>query len=170
MLSIGDLSLRVVNFAFLVIILGLTGSLAATADNSNPQVNFAVFAAAFGLLFSSFYGILANFISVFAWPILLALFDFLNFVFTFSGATALAVAIRSHSCHNQSYLDGNKVTQGSTDRCRKAQASVAFLYFSFFIFLVSLVFSGLSILKNGFLGTRATSSAPRTGVPTVSQV
>ncbi|ODV87359.1 hypothetical protein CANARDRAFT_194073 [[Candida] arabinofermentans NRRL YB-2248] len=169
MLSYGDISLRVINFAFLVVILGLTGSLAATADNHNPQVNFAVFAAAFGLLTSTFYGVLAFFVSFLASPLFLAIWDFLNFVFTFAAGTALAVAIRCHSCHNQSYLDSNAVTQGSTDRCRKGQASVAFLYFSFFIFLFSLVMSSLSILKNGLLGSSSSSPA-RTGVPTMSQV
>ncbi|KAH3671628.1 hypothetical protein OGAPHI_000333 [Ogataea philodendri] len=168
-LSYGDISLRGLNFVFLVIVLGLTGSLAATSNHNNPQVNFAVFAAAFGLLTSTFYGVLAFFVSFLASPLFLAIWDFLNFVFTFAGATALAVAIRTHSCHNQSYLDGNTVTQGSTDRCRKAQASVAFLYFSFFVFLFSLVISSLSILKNGFLGTGSSRPA-RTGVPTLSQV
>ncbi|ESW96526.1 hypothetical protein HPODL_05365 [Ogataea parapolymorpha DL-1] len=169
MLSYGDISLRIVNFVFLVIVLGLTGSLAATADHGNPQVNFCVFAAAFGVLTSTFYGILAFFISFLSSPLFLAIWDFLNFVFTFAGATALAVAIRCHSCSNQSYLDSNTVTQGSKDRCRKAQASVAFLYFSFFVFLFSLVISTLSILKNGFLGTPSRKPA-RTGVPTMSQV
>ncbi|AOA64982.1 hypothetical protein PP7435_CHR4-0473 [Komagataella phaffii CBS 7435] len=169
-LSIGDLSLRTVNFVFLVIILGLSGSLAATADNNNPQVNFVVFAAAWGLLTSTFYGIAAYFISALAWPILLATFDFLNFVFLFSGATALAVAIRTHSCSNQSYLDSNGVTQGSSDRCRKAQATVAFSYFSFFVFTAALFFSVLAVFKNGLFGSSISRGTPRTGVPTMSQV
>lgn len=50
MLAIGDAILRIVNFVFLVIALGLTGSLAATTVwQNNPQVNFGVFAAAFGI-------------------------------------------------------------------------------------------------------------------------
>ena len=50
MLAIGDVILRAFNFVFLVIALGLTGSLAATTiTQHNPQINFAVFAAAFGL-------------------------------------------------------------------------------------------------------------------------
>ncbi|GME69133.1 unnamed protein product [[Candida] boidinii] len=171
MLSIGDIILRAINFAFLVIILGLTGSLAATTvTQSNPQVNFCVFVGAFGILTSTFYGIAANFVEFLGAPLFLWVWDFLNFVFTFAGATALAVAIRSHSCSNQRYLDGNKVTQGSKDRCRKSQASVAFLYFSFFVFLVSLVFQSLSVLKNGFLGTSSRTVTPRTGVPSMSQV
>ncbi|ABN68388.2 predicted protein [Scheffersomyces stipitis CBS 6054] len=170
MLAIGDVILRSVNFVFLVVALGLTGSLAATTVyQGNPQVNFAVFAAAFGLLTSSIYGVFAYFVAAFAWPIVLATFDFLNLVFTFAAATAVAAGIKVHSCTNQSYLKDNNIVQGKENRCRKAQASVAFLYFSFFIFLASAVFSIINVVKGGLFST-STRSAPRVGVPTMSQV
>ncbi|KAK6463083.1 hypothetical protein DFJ63DRAFT_318261 [Scheffersomyces coipomensis] len=170
MLAIGDSILRAVNFVILVIALGLTASLSAsTITQNNPQVNFGVFAAAFGLLTSSFYGVLAYFFEIFAWPILLSLFDFLNLIFTFAAATAIAAGIRVHSCSNSEYVDNNNITQGSSGRCRKAQSSVAFLYFSFFIFLVSGVFSIISITQGGLFGT-SKRSAPRVGIPTTSQV
>jgi hypothetical protein len=170
MLSYGDITLRVINFIFLTVALGLTASLAATTvTRHNPQVSFCVFAAAWGILSSSFYGVVAFFVAFLASPLFLAIFDFMNFVFTFAGATALAVAIRTHSCSNQVYLDENKVTQGSKDRCRKAQASVAFLYFSVFVFLFSLIMQGFNMAKNGFLST-STPKTPRTGVPTMAQV
>ncbi|KAF7583218.1 Non-classical export protein [Clavispora lusitaniae] len=169
MLAIGDTILRSINFVFLVIALGLTGSLAATTVwQGNPQVNFAVFASAFGILTSSFYGVLAFFIASFAWPLVLAIFDFLNVVFTFAAATAVAAGIHSHSCTNQRYLDNNNIAQGREGRCRKAQASVAFLYFSFFIFLASCVFSVISVLKGGLFG--GSRSTARVGVPSVSQI
>lgn len=170
MLSIGDITLRAVNFVFLVIVLGLTGSLAATTvTQHNPQVNFAVFTAAWGLLTSFFYGIAAYFITFLASPVFLAVLDFLNFVFTFAAATALAVATRTHSCSNKKYLDSNKIAQGSGDRCRKAQASTAFLYFSFFVFLFSLGVQVMTTLKNGMFSSSSPKVA-RTGVPTLSQV
>ncbi|OBA24249.1 hypothetical protein METBIDRAFT_35830 [Metschnikowia bicuspidata var. bicuspidata NRRL YB-4993] len=158
MLAIGDVILRGINFVFLVIALGLTGSLAATTVYQlNSQVNFAVFAAAFGLLTSSFYGVLAYFVASFAWPLILAVLDFLNLVFTFAAATAIAANIRAHSCTNQDYLDSNTITQGETDRCRKAQASVAFIYLSFAMFLASGVFSMISLFKGGMFGSKNTS-------------
>ncbi|CAK9439108.1 uncharacterized protein LODBEIA_P33320 [Lodderomyces beijingensis] len=170
MLAIGDVILRAFNFVFLAVALGLTGSLAATTvTHHNPQVNFSVFAAAFGLLTSSFYGVFAFFIEAFAWPVILFIFDFLNFVFTFAGATAIAAAIRAHSCNNQAYLDRNTINQGSEGRCRKAQASTAFLYFSAFIFIFSMVFSAVSLAKGGLFGGSSRRSAPRTGVPSMSQ-
>ncbi|TID19868.1 hypothetical protein CANINC_003663 [Pichia inconspicua] len=170
MLSYGDITLRVINFAFLTVVLGLSGSLAATTVyRHNPQVNFCVFVGAWGLLSSTFYGVAAFFISFLASPIFLAILDFINFVFTFAGATALAVAIRCHSCSNREYVERNKVTQGVKDRCRKSQATVAFLYFSVFVFLFSLVMQVLNVAKNGFFST-SVSKTPRTGVPTMAQV
>lgn len=170
MLSYGDITLRTINFIFLTIALGLTASLAATTvTRHNPQVSFCVFACAWGILSSTFYGVVAFFVSFLASPILLAILDFMNFVFTFAGATALAVATRTHSCSNQDYLDANKVTQGSKDRCRKAQASTAFLYFSVFVFLFSLIMQAMNVLKNGFFST-SVAKTPRTGVPTMAQV
>lgn len=158
MLAIGDTILRAINFVFLVIALGLTASLAAsTISQLNPQVNFGVFAAAFGILTSTFYGILAYLIAAFAWPVVLAVFDFLNIVFTFAAAAAIATAIRVHSCNNEDYIDSNKVAQGSEGRCRKAQASVAFLFFSFIVFFCSGVFSVVSLFKGGLFGHKSTS-------------
>lgn len=160
MLAIGDSILRALNFVFLVIILGLTGSLAANTNyQSNPQVNFAVFAAAFGILTSSIFGILAYFIAALAWPVLLAILDFLNTVFTFAAAAALAVAIRVHSCSNSDYVSDNKVAQDSSDRCRKAQASTAFLFFSFFLFLASTIFSLIGLCRGGLFGRGKTATS-----------
>lgn len=170
MLAIGDTVLRVVNMVFLVVALGLTGSLAATTIfQLNSEVNFAVFACAFGLLTSTFYGVLAYFFEIFAWPIVLALLDFLNTVFTFAAATAIAAVIRAHSCSNEDYVMNNSITQGSKGRCRKAQASTAFLYFSFFVFLASSVFSIAAIAQGG-LFTPAGRKTSRVGVPSASQV
>jgi hypothetical protein len=171
MLAIGDVILRAFNFVFLAVALGLTGSLAATRVNHyNPQVSFSVFAAAFGIVTSSIYGVFAYFISALAWPVILFIFDVLNFTFTFAGATAIAAKIRVHSCGNQEYLDNNTLIQGLGSRCRKAQASVAFLYFSAFIFIASGVFSAISLFRGGLFGHRISRPAPRTGVPTMSQV
>lgn len=163
-LPIADLALRGLNFAFFVIVLGLTASLIAGQKHTHARVNFALFTSIFGILFSSFYLVLAAFIQAFAWPIILFVLDLLNFVFTFAAATALAVGIRTHSCTNKHYLNSNAILEGSTDRCRKAQALVAFLYFSFFIVLANLVFSVISLMNGGLFGFGSTKAAPRTGL------
>lgn len=164
MLSLLDNSLRATNFVFLILILALIGSLIATQKSSNSRVNFAIFTAIFGLVSDSFYGIFANFSSAFTWPVILFTWDFLNFIFTFSAATALAVGTRTHSCGNKEYLDSNGIAEGSSDRCHKAQASTAFLYFSFFIFVVKLAMSAFNVFGANSMKKN------QVGVPTISQV
>lgn len=162
-----DPILRGILFLFLVITLGLTGSLIASSNHQNPQVNFGLFAAVFGLVFGVFYGIAAIWIRFLSFPIAIATIDFLNMIFTFAGATAIAAAIGAHSCSNQTYLDNNSINQGSGDRCRKAQASVAFLYFSFFLLIAQLILSGAKVLSEGAFSTFGSRKAgpARTGVP-----
>lgn len=167
-----DPTLRGFLFLFLIITLGLTGSLIAGSDHANPQVNFGLFAAIFGIVFGVFYGLAAGFIEILSFPIAITTIDFLNFVFTFAGATAIAAAIKCKSCTNQTYLDDNTVTQGSEGRCRKAQASVAFLYFSFFLTIAQLILSVQALMRNGAFSLNRSKRAgpPRTGVPTMTQV
>ncbi|BAO41136.1 Non-classical export protein 2 [Kluyveromyces marxianus] len=169
MLSLLDNSLRAVNFVFLIIVLGLTGNLIATRHRVSSRVNFALFAAVFGMVFDSIYAVLANFISAFAWPILLVTWDFLNMVFTFAAGTALAVGIRGGSCSSRHFVRKNKISENSKDRCRKAQASTVFLYFSFFIFLVKFVLSVINVISTGGFGTTSTRRGG-VGAPTIAQI
>ncbi|KAK9477187.1 membrane-associating domain-containing protein [Lipomyces japonicus] len=168
-LFVSNIILRSLAFAFLVITLGLTGSLINGQAFGRPQVNFIMFTSVFGLLFGVLYQVLALFISALAFPIVLAALDFLNTVFTFSGATALAVAIRVHSCTNVQYLNSNSVAQGSTDRCRKAQADTAFTYFAFIVFLVALVLSISTGFREGW-GNIPIRKRPARPGPSMSQV
>ncbi|KAK9473165.1 membrane-associating domain-containing protein [Dipodascopsis tothii] len=160
--------LRGLTLVFLVICMGLTGSLIQGQDFGVPQVNFVMFACVFGLLFGVLYTFAAMFISAIAFPAVIALFDFLNAVFCFAGATALAVAMRVHSCTNHSYINSNKVSQGSTDRCRKGQADTVFLYFAFLTFLASLVLSISVGMREGW-GTLPSKKSVRPA-PTMTQV
>lgn len=175
MLALTDNILRIVNFCFLVILLGLVGSLLATQSAGSSRVNYCMFTAAFAMVTDSFYGLFANFLEPLAWPIILFVLDFLNFAFTFTAGTVLAVAIRTHSCTNTDYLDSNGVAQGSTQRCRESQAATAFFYFTFFVFLAKMILSGLSLMTNGPFSATGGFSARRrktaqVGVPTISQV
>lgn len=166
-----DPALRVVLLVFLIIAMALVGSLIENQTHVNPQVNFAIFSTAFGILFGVFYGLAAGFIEVLAFPIAIFVVDFLDFVFTFAAACALAAAIRCHSCSNQQYVDNNTVTQGSSGRCRKAQAAVAFLFFSTFITIVQLILSGSTVFSAGPFSLPSRKRSPaRTGLPTMSQV
>ncbi|KAK9237804.1 membrane-associating domain-containing protein [Lipomyces kononenkoae] len=162
-LFITNVVLRLLLLVFLAITMGLTGSLIATQIFGNPQVNYMMFASTFGLIFGAFYPFVSLFISPIAFPIAIALCDFLVAVFTFAGATALAVAIRVHSCTNVNYIRANRVAQGATSRCRKAQADTSFMYFAFVVALIALIISISNGIRTGW-GTlptrRARGAAP----------
>lgn len=186
MLAVADNVLRIINFIFLVICLGLVSSLINTQSHHSSRVNFALFAAAYGITTDSLYGVVANFWEPLAWPLILFILDFLNWVFTFTAGTALAVGIRAHSCNNQRYLLTNSITQGSETRCRSSQAAVAFFYFSMAIFLAKMIMSGIKMSTLGPFGTSSSSpfgsrfsrrnkanakqQQQNMGVPTISEV
>ncbi|EJS43636.1 YGR131W [Saccharomyces arboricola H-6] len=174
MLSAAENLIRITNAVFLIISIGLISGLLGSQKKNSSRVNFCMFTAAYGLLTDSFYGFLANFWSSLIHPVILLVLDFLNFVFTFVAATALAVGIRCHSCKNKTYLEDNKITQGSSSRCHQSQAAVAFFYFSCFLFLVKLIVSVVGMLQNDGFGSNAGVGRRRArrqmGVPTISQV
>lgn len=186
MLAVTDNVLRIINFIFLVICLGLISSLINTQSHHSSRVNFCLFAAAYGIFTDSVYGIAANFYEPLSWPLILFILDFLNWVFTFTAATALAVGIRAHSCNNRRYVLTNNITQGSETRCRSSQAAVAFFYFSMAIFLAKMILSAIKMATVGPFGTSSTSpfgsrfsrrnkansrqQQQNMGVPTISEV
>ncbi|CAI6524449.1 AIS_HP2_G0020100.mRNA.1.CDS.1 [Saccharomyces cerevisiae] len=174
MLSAADNLIRIVSAVFLIISIGLIGGLMDTQTNGSSRVNFCMFAAAYGLITDSFYGFLANFWSSLTYPAILLVLDFLNFLFTFAAATALAVGIRCHSCKNKTYLEQNNITQGSSSRCHQSQAAVAFFYFSCFLFLIKVTVSVAGMMQNGGFGFNTGYGRRRArrqmGVPTISQV
>lgn len=167
-----DPFLRILLFVFLIIVMGLTGSLINGSQWTNSRINFGIFVSVFGVVFGVFYGLLAGFVEFLAFPVALATIDFLDFVFTLSGGAAIAAGIRVHSCTNQDYLDNNRITQGSSDRCRKAQATTAFLFFAMAVTIAQMFISFTTVFQGGAfsLPSRRRTSAPRTGIPTMSQV
>ncbi|KAK9381806.1 membrane-associating domain-containing protein [Kockiozyma suomiensis] len=167
-LFVSNLVLRTLVIFFATVSLGLIGSLMAHQSYGTPQINFMVFASVWSLLFSGLFGAFCLFVSVLAFPIVLIIVDFLTLVFTFAGATALAVNIRVHSCTNEDFLSSNRIAEGSTDRCRKAQASDVFIYFTFVVSLVLLVLSISSGFRNGWGGPTRVIPAPTR--PTMAQV
>ena len=173
MLAVTDNLLRIVNFVFMVICIGLISDLIATRDRHSSRVNYCMFAAAYGIATDSLYGVFANFFEILAWPLILFTLDFLNFAFMLTAGCVLAVGIRAHSCNNAHYRENNKIIQGSERRCRESQAAVAFFFFSLAIFLAKMIMSLLNIFSNGAFGTkfiRRRRNNAEVGVPSVSQV
>ncbi|ODQ67482.1 hypothetical protein NADFUDRAFT_81951 [Nadsonia fulvescens var. elongata DSM 6958] len=173
------LGLRAFILISAVISLGLTGDLAAGAGYSIPRLSFAIFASAFAILFGVFFAVFAEIYERFSFPIINSINDFLNAVFTFAAATALAKTI-GNCLHNTYYvsdynnktysqiLNYNEITRGSTGDCREAQAAVAFLYFSFFTFLGLLIVNIINCVKLGAFTTSRKSDTVNTGIPTLS--
>ncbi|CCH60796.1 hypothetical protein TBLA_0D02960 [Henningerozyma blattae CBS 6284] len=176
MLELYDNVFRIFNFCFFVITAGMIGNLLNTEHgHHSSRVNYCMFPPAWGLVSDSFYGILANLVpEPFAFPPILFAFDFLNFVFTFTAGTVLAVGIRTHSCTNKEYRRENYIIQGSERRCREAQACIAFFYFSMFLFLVKVLITLVTYFTGGELGQtgygggyggRSFGRRPRTRAP-----
>ncbi|CCK68448.1 Nce102p KNAG_0A07950 [Huiozyma naganishii CBS 8797] len=157
MLALADIFLRLVNFVFLVICMGLISALLNTQHGHSSRINYCMFTAAYGITTDSFYGVVANFWEPLSWPLLLGALDFLNFVFTLTAGCVLAVGIRAHSCKNVAYRNKNKIVQGSENRCRQAQAAVAFFFFSMAIFLAKFIMSLVNIFTNGPFGSAGSS-------------
>lgn len=168
MAALGDSIIRVVLLVFSIIALGLTAAV-VHLDDSSSRVRYAVFSAAFSVLFGGFYGLAAAFIQFLYIPLLMAIIDFLNMVFLFAGATAIAAKTGAGSCSNESNLIHHGYT--SSRACREAQASAAFLYFSWACACGNLAYSIIATLNGGSFGVPGRRShAPRTGIPTASQV
>lgn len=134
--------------------MGLVGNLLNTDHgHHDSRVNYCMFPPAWGIVTDSFYGVLANLIpDPFAYPVVLFAFDFLNWVFTFTAGTTLAVGIRVHSCTNKEYRDGNNIIRGSERRCRESQTAVSFFFFSCFLYLIKVLIALVIYFTGGELG------------------
>lgn len=169
MLSKTDLTLRGVNFIFIIIGLGLSGSLVAGTPSGakHSEIEMCLFATVWALITSTIYGGVTFLYSVLTSPLLLWVLDLLNTVFTFAGATALAAALKAHSCSNKAYVEKNGITLGSSDRCKKSQADVTFIYFSFLIFLLSLINQSINVVQSGALKSSQPTKRPEPRAPNV---
>lgn len=96
------LSLRALEFAFTIIIMGMIGNIIAMAWSGNPaSINYSMFTAAFSLA-SLFYLIPATWSEDIAGhPIILIVVDLLNMIFFLCAGIALAARLHVHSCKNQ---------------------------------------------------------------------
>ncbi|KIW69527.1 hypothetical protein PV04_05400 [Phialophora macrospora] len=148
-----NLILRGTEFVFVLIIMSLIGNVIAMAFAGNPAlINYDMFVAAFAML-SLFYLIFIAFNDSFmGHPIFPVILDLLNVIFLFCAAVAMAAELHVHSCSNDTYTLHNHLTNGANDRagrCREEQAATAFLWFTWALWTVSLVFSFLDARGGG---------------------
>ncbi|BFZ63917.1 hypothetical protein YB2330_005054 [Saitoella coloradoensis] len=140
--------LRALQFIFAAIILGLFSDLIANkvAGGSNSQVNYSEFLAVFSLFSLIVWA--AGIFSPLGHPFIQLGLDVLNLLFTLAGGIAMAVVLRVHSCGNQDYINSNKVINGSSHRCREAQAGTAFIWFLFAAYLASTLTSAMTAFSS----------------------
>ncbi|KAK2747963.1 hypothetical protein FQN57_001554 [Myotisia sp. PD_48] len=168
---VANMVLRVCQLVFAVIVMGLIGNMIDDATNgSSSTVNYNMFVPAFTLL-TLFYLIPAGiWDKVMMHPGIVFIIDVMNCIFIFCGAVALPAKQHVHSCTNEDYTSTNSITRGSPfpeKRCREGQAATAFLWFLWFTFLLTSIFSGLAMVDKlkGRPARRRGGSAP-----TMSQV
>ncbi|EMC92525.1 hypothetical protein BAUCODRAFT_78396, partial [Baudoinia panamericana UAMH 10762] len=131
-------------FFWALLVMALTGNMINNWAHGPNVINYDLFVSIFGML-TLLYLIPATVMDKVAFhPIIPLVLDVLNVIFWFCGAVATSAELKARSCTNYDYLFNNRITQGSTMRCREAQASTAFLWFGFASFLVSTVLSGLA--------------------------
>lgn len=169
--------LRGTEFVFSIIIMALIGNMIAQAvHGGNPaSVNYAMYTSTFSIV-SLF------FLFPMTWnpewgfhAIVPMVLDLLNAMFFLSSGIVLAARLEAHSCSNQTYLAHNEVTQNSRHRekrCREGQASTAFLFFTWALYMGSLALSILAARNSGATLRRPRPAPRRPGAaaPAMSQV
>ncbi|KAF2765805.1 hypothetical protein EJ03DRAFT_330645 [Teratosphaeria nubilosa] len=158
-----NMAMRGLAFLWALLIMALCGNIIAR-NTTSSIINYDLFVSIWGML-TLLYLLPASIKESFSiHPVLPLVLDVLNVIFWFCGAVATAAELHVHSCSNSAYVNSNRVTRVSSETCREAQASTAFLWFGFASFAFSLIVSGLGM---------GGSSAPRGGVrrgPAMSQV
>jgi hypothetical protein len=138
---------------FAIVIMSLTGHMISTSGwNMLPrqggnaaEVNYSMFLGVWTVL------LMAYFIPLALRPrkdemflIATTALDSLTSLFYMCGGIALAAAMNIHSCQNEDYTTENRITNSSPDtkwRCREAQATTAFVWFNFLMFILTTVLS-----------------------------
>ncbi|EAU31373.1 conserved hypothetical protein [Aspergillus terreus NIH2624] len=168
-----QIGLRVWEFVFTLLIMALVGNMIDESFAGNPAVvNYTMFAAAFSM-FTLFYLFPSSMnIDWAGHPIIVIIVDLLNMLIFLTAGIALAAKLEAHDCSNLDYTLNNSVTNGSVDpekRCREAQASTAFLWFTWAGYTASLVFSFLSARRTG-ADLRSRVGPARGARPSMAQV
>lgn len=98
-IQIVNITMRVFQFLWALLIMALVGNMIATSFSGNPSiVNYDMFVAVFSML-TLFYLIPATIKeALIGHPIIMIAIDALNVIFYFCGAVAMAAYLHVHSC------------------------------------------------------------------------
>ncbi|KAL2006914.1 hypothetical protein VTN00DRAFT_9582 [Thermoascus crustaceus] len=167
-----NLTLRVWEFIWTILVMALIGNIIAQAFAGNPaSVNYIMFVSAFSMV-SLFYLFPASWSETLrGHPIIMFIVDMLNAIFFLVGGIVLAARLEAHSCSNDHYTLTNNITNGThkhrEKRCREAQATTAFLWFAWACYTASMILSFIDVWSGG-PNLRPRTSARRR--PAMSQV
>ncbi|KAI1816240.1 marvel domain-containing protein [Poronia punctata] len=147
--------LRVLQFLFTLIATGLIGNVRATtisaAGTSTAAINFAIFVLALSWL-ALLYGLVIQFVSAIAIPVVSLVLDSLATLFTFIAAVILSAKLTSVNCGNYGSKHSGWIAYGSGDtekRCREIQAGLVFMWFLFATFAATLFFTYREFRRGG---------------------
>lgn len=143
-MKIVETLLRLTQFAFVAIMLGLCGALLEQQlhGGTPTRLNYSMWALALAAL-SLLYLIPSVFVSAIRHPVAIMTLDFANSVFLLCAGIAMAAALGGKSCRDHSYLAHNGITSGGgllaprARRCHEANALAVFEWLTAFAFLAS---------------------------------
>ncbi|KAB8290212.1 hypothetical protein EYC80_011081 [Monilinia laxa] len=136
--SIPQILLRGLQLLCIIILTGLVAGAIDIQHFFNHSVNYAMFTTVFSWIVV-IYGLSAAFVESLAHPIILLVLDGFAIGFNFIAGVTLAARLGAHSCSNSNYINHNDLAQGISKRCRELQAATAFFWFTFALFVASLV-------------------------------
>ena len=152
-------------FLFGVLVLAFSSAVIAQHNtNTASVINYSVFLGIIILLWV-FAVAGAPFLPFLGQELVRVPLDGLLMLFTLAGGIALATRLRVHSCSNAEYLN-TPLLRGSANVCRLLQATTAFVWFSFALFLVTFII-GLVSFMSGSPATQRGSRKPRAQPATV---
>jgi uncharacterized membrane protein len=160
---------RLFQLLWLLLLTALIGNVIASNINASGSaesaVNFTMFVAVVSWL-AALYGLAAAVAESLAVPIVLLALDGAATLFTAIDGIVLAAKLRAVNCGGSlADLGDGWIGYGSLDdpkRCREVQASTAFVWFLFALFVVALAFT--------FMGFRRSGGSMRSSGPHMSQV
>ncbi|KAJ3551526.1 hypothetical protein NPX13_g11342 [Xylaria arbuscula] len=147
--------LRLAQFFLILIATALLGNVRANsqhaAGTATAAINFSLFVCALAWL-AVLYGLVANFVSAVAIPVVALALDGLSTLFTFIGAVVLSAKLTTVNCGNWGSRASDWIAFGSGNdhkRCREIQAGLVFMWFLFGTFAATLFFTFKEFRRSG---------------------
>ncbi|KAI0394110.1 marvel domain-containing protein [Xylariaceae sp. FL0594] len=126
-------------------------TLGSASGTATAAINFAIFVLALSWI-TLLYGLVVQFVSALAIPIVSLALDALATLFTFIGAVVLSAKLTAVNCGHYGAKPTDWIAFGSADtekRCREIQAGLVFMWFLFAAFAATLFFAFREFRRGG---------------------